>query len=123
MICKHPLPHLTKSQAFANLNSFQLASKNRNYPQGSFPLGNPGEGVQQGHSFPHVFSLDLQYSLLHFEHHVLNQLGLFCYKPEVNRFYSSSKSVTRDTAMISLINIHNSSSPALQANWATLHEK
>lgn len=48
--------------------------------------------------------------------------SLFCYKSEVNRFYSSYKSVTKATVLISIINIHNSSSPAWQASWATLHK-
>lgn len=48
--------------------------------------------------------------------------SLFCYKPEVNRFYSSYKSVTKATVLISIINIHNSSSPAWQASWATPHK-
>lgn len=48
--------------------------------------------------------------------------SLFCYKPEVNRFYSSYKSVTKATVLISIINIHNSSTPAWQASWAALHK-
>lgn len=48
--------------------------------------------------------------------------SLLCYKPEVNRFYSSYKPVTKATVLISIINIHNSSSPAWQASWAILYK-
>ena len=48
--------------------------------------------------------------------------SLFCYKPEVNRFYSSYKPVTKVTVLISIINIHNSSSSVWQASWAILHK-
>lgn len=36
----------------------------------------------------------------------------FCYNLEANRFYSSYKAVTKATVLISVIKIHNSSSPA-----------
>lgn len=48
---------------------------------------------------------------------------LFCYRSEVNRFYSSYKPVTKATVLISIINIHNSSSPAWEASWAILYKR
>lgn len=38
-------------------------------------------------------------------------LVFFCYGSEINRFYSSYKSVTKATVLMSIINIPNSSSP------------
>lgn len=54
----------------------QLAHKNGS-TRSKAPLANPGEGEQQGQWPQHAFSLGSQYSLLHSEHHVPNQLSLF----------------------------------------------
>lgn len=112
-ICKYPLPHLTKAMPLPTLIHFQLANKNRNHPQSNAFLWEIlGKGAI-GSVRPACVFRGLTIQLITFRTSCSQPAwSLFCYKPEVNRFYSSYKSVTKATVLISIINIHNSSSPA-----------
>lgn len=123
MICKYPLPHLTEVMPRPTSIYFQPASKSRNHPQSNVFLREIlGKGAIRSVPPACVFP-GLTIQLITFRTSCSQPAwSLFCYKSEVNRFYSSFKSVTKATVLISIINIHNSSSPAWQASWATLHK-
>lgn len=112
LIRKWPLPHLTTNQTSANLNSFSIGKWNQKPP--SWGRGAIGSVL--------LTRIGLITQLVTLRTPCSQPAwSLFCYKPEVNRFYSSYKSVTKATVLISIINIHNSSTPA-QASWAVLHK-
>lgn len=123
MICKYPIPHLTEAMPLLTSIHSQLANKNRNHPQSNVSLWEIlGKGAV-GSVPPACIFPGLTIQLITFGTSCSQPAwSLFCYKPEVNRFYSSYKSVTKATVLISVINIHNSSSPAWQASWATLRK-
>lgn len=119
MTCKYSLSQLIEAVPLLTSIHIQPANMNRNHPQSNVSLWETlGKRVQQGQCLP-----GLTIQLITFRTSCSRPAcSLFCYKPEVNRFYSSYKSVTKATVLISIINIHNSSSPAGQGSWATLHK-
>lgn len=122
MSYKYSIPHLTKAIPLPTSAHFQLANNDRNHPQNNVSLWEIlGKGAI-GSVPPVCLFPGLTIQLITFRTSCSQPAwSLLCYKPEVNRFYSSYKSVTKATVLISIINIHNSSSPAWQASWATLY--
>lgn len=122
MIWKQPLPHLAESRACANLNP-TTGKQGENHPQRNTSLWETLGKRCHRVSPPGLLLLGLTIQFLTLRTPCSQPAwSLFCYKREVNRFYSSYKSVTKATVLISIINIHNSSNPARQANWAALQK-
>lgn len=85
----------------------------------------PGKYWRRGvvRSAPPGFVFSWTQPTAYYSENMMSPINLvsFCYNPEANRFYSSYKAVTKATVLISVIKIHNSSSPAQQASWVTLY--